>query len=589
MLSHDVYFDFYGSLRDEAELERQTEKARKKKRILRRHFNSMLDYGRRLYSKAIKTKEGRRIERMLLREEEGEDAKEADKKSRTSLKDEEERDEPYSVPTQSDEKPREGEEEEESRSVCLAREDVPSAGEMARTRNEESPRQDRQASHQPSSSSSSPRSPLSAPLPCASSTPSPTTRTASSIDPERRESSSSAWIAEHEANIAAFMRSHGKREWQEDLQIGGKEVTLISQAWGHPRNRRRREEKRTKFHTTGDVSKSQGQISERKEEDQERNGRRPSEAVRASDRSPALLPSSPPGSSRLPSSFSFSRTRDFSSSPLEMSGMSSSSLPSLVEEHEREEEEGDFYDDEEDEDLPEVIRHLDGKEWIEEVWFEEEDEDARAPSDEASIDSVDAERRSIARGAKGGGEGGGGWRSYRKTVEEVEREVEAALREQGIEGEEDDSFLDAFPGEEEVEEVMRRREERRRKSKRRNSLDDLCAGGEDTAETQHRHLHGGGQTRETRDVLQVDEQEAKAAGSLGDEGEDESVLDEGSRDPSLREERGQQDVWETYHHPAEKEESRGESTRTEGAAEDEKENDEDSRFWNLREEDNCGV
>ncbi|PFH37771.1 hypothetical protein BESB_001130 [Besnoitia besnoiti] len=343
LFSPDVFFEFFGSLEDDDRLAAQAAQAMSRKKRLRKHFEAMLDYGRRARASVNRSnlnskqqedlKRGRAAESQASAnsiEEDSSSARDGNGEKKLANQDERAsrqaraRSAPGATGISADEQrggqrerrdgdrardakdrrrlvAEEATEKKEFHPASEGREDTSHTTGHAREREE--------AETTPESATAASRGP---PASASSSLPS---SSAASASPSTE--SEPAWLAQHELQATRFMRQAPMDEWRETLRVGEREVTLVSQAWGRSR--------------------------------------------RAGAGAPA------------------------------------------------EETVGTCGDDEEDEDLPAVVRAPNRDAWLEEVWIEGDD----APVSMESLSGDFFGDRA-------------GWQSYRRTVEEVEREMEAA-------------------------------------------------------------------------------------------------------------------------------------------------------------------
>ncbi|KFG65545.1 putative transmembrane protein [Toxoplasma gondii RUB] len=408
LFSNDVFFEFCGSLGDDESLQEAADKALRRKKTMRRHFDDMLAYGRRLCAKQSAKRE--------------EEASASDAKGELSGEKSGDRDE------QEDEAPlgergrvhagreergegrgrvsrhkagsekdggrpasrREGEGlsekirriggEVQAESQNRKREEQ--AGDQGGEQEETQVSSD---SHHPgtrrNSGAQRGKELKGVPFRTSEKNCREQGKTESSASPHLTDASSSSfsssgpspshnafgtWFEVHEAQVGHFMKRTRARAWGEKLRIGDKDVTLVSEAWGRS--------------PSAQAKREQGE--------------------RTSRQKPAL---------RLP------------------------------EVDEKAGDGGVLFDDEDDQDLPDIVQSPNRAAWLEETWIEGGDSYTRSSSSASSSSSSSSSQCLDGLDFFGAA---GGWRSCRHTAEEVDSAMDAMVEE--TEGSARRELFDAF-------------------------------------------------------------------------------------------------------------------------------------------------
>ncbi|KEP66098.1 UNVERIFIED_CONTAM: hypothetical protein HHA_263120 [Hammondia hammondi] len=405
LFSNDVFFEFCGSLGDDESLQEAADRALRRKKAMRKHFDDMLAYGRRMCPKQSKNKRDEEAsasdaEGELSGEKSGdrheqEDEAQLVERGRTHAGRDEHGEGRVRVSSHNADPEKDGgRPASRGEGEGLSEKTDRNRGEIqaeSQNRNRDKQAGDQGAEQEATHASSDSHDPGTSrnlgeqrgkefkgfPF-LTSENCREDGKTESSASPHLADASSSSfssssstsspgnpsgtWFEAHEAQVGHFMKRTRARAWGEKLRIGDKDVTLVSEAWGRSPN-----------------AQAKGEKGERK-----------------SRQKPAL---------RLP---------------------------------EADEKAGEgvvFFDDEDDQDLPDIVQSPNRAAWLEETWIEGGDSYTRSSASSSSSSSQCLDGLDFFGAA-------GGWRSCRRTVEEVDSDMDAMIEEN--EGSARRELFDAF-------------------------------------------------------------------------------------------------------------------------------------------------
>ncbi|CBZ52691.1 conserved hypothetical protein [Neospora caninum Liverpool] len=244
-----------------------------------------------------------------------------------------------------------------------------------------------------------------------------------------RDETSGTWFEAHDAQVDRFMKRTRAAEWEETLKVGEKEVTLVSQAWG---------------------------------------------------RSPCASPRGKRKEKPRPNA---------ATARPEAAEIGDNALP---------------FDDEDDQDLPAIVQSPD-RDWLQETWIDGGDAYTPSASQAQLLDSCDFFGSA------------GGWRSYRRTAAEVDRDMEDMV---GAETRQGADFFDAFEQvaeeDEAIEHLLDSRHSRTHRratgQPREDNVEAFCNLPASSGVDAEKHEVGDGPETESEDSEERERQRVRGGG-----------------------------------------------------------------------------